>query len=310
MSARPRTPLPPLRLAALVSALVALLAALLTTQTGTAGAATGTVLRNDTGLYPRAVRLAYNGSANGRVLSSVVTFSGNNGLGAVYESTDSGASFRQVGTVGDPEAAGGQGLCCSTLFELPRAIGNLPARHPALGGLGRPGRDEPADGPARLQEQRRGPHLELSVHHRDRGQHRWPVGARVLRRRLRAVGRPLLGRDRLRPQPEADGRPHLERHDVDRTPRHRRQPPGLRPARHGGRPQARQRHLLHVVRDLRGPRPVPVRRALPDLARRLGLVERALPRLPARDGRRQVLQARPDRRLVPRGRQSAGPASS
>ncbi|MEU6025678.1 exo-alpha-sialidase [Streptomyces tauricus] len=127
MSARPRTPLPPLRLAALVSALVALLAALLTTQTGTAGAATGTVLRNDTGLYPRAVRLAYNGSANGRVLSSVVTFSGNNGLGAVYESTDSGASFRQVGTVGDPEAAGGQGLCCSTLFELPRAIGNLPA---------------------------------------------------------------------------------------------------------------------------------------------------------------------------------------
>ncbi|MFH8462903.1 exo-alpha-sialidase [Streptomyces sp. NPDC017991] len=127
MSARPRTPIPPLRLAALVSALVALLAALLTAQTGTAGAATGTVLRNDTGLYPRAIRLAHNGSANGRVLSSVVTFSGNNGLGTIYESTDSGASFRQVGAVGDPEAAGGQGLCCSTLFELPRAIGGLPA---------------------------------------------------------------------------------------------------------------------------------------------------------------------------------------
>ncbi|WP_314409497.1 exo-alpha-sialidase [Streptomyces sp. DSM 40484] len=127
MSARPRTPVPPLRLAALLSVLVALLAALLTAQTGTAGAATGTVLRNDTGLYPRAIRLAHSGSANGRVLSSVVTFSGDNGLGAVYESTDSGGSFRQVGAVGDPEAAGGQGLCCSTLFELPRAIGGLPA---------------------------------------------------------------------------------------------------------------------------------------------------------------------------------------
>ncbi|MFJ8934863.1 hypothetical protein ACIRL0_03990 [Streptomyces sp. NPDC102365] len=127
MSAGPRIPVPPLRLAALLSALVALLAALLTAQTGTAGAATGSVLRNDTGLYPRAIRLAHSGSANGRVLSSVVTFSGNNGLGAVYESTDSGGSFRQVGAVGDPEAAGGQGLCCSTLFELPRAIGGLPA---------------------------------------------------------------------------------------------------------------------------------------------------------------------------------------
>lgn len=127
MSARPRTPLHPLHLAALVSALIALLATLLTAQSGTADAATGTALRNDTGLYPRAVRLAHNAGANGRVLSSVVTFSGNNGLGAIYESTDSGASFRQVGTVSDPEAAGGQGLCCSTLFELPQRVGNLPA---------------------------------------------------------------------------------------------------------------------------------------------------------------------------------------
>ncbi|MEU9187309.1 exo-alpha-sialidase [Streptomyces sp. NPDC048484] len=127
MSARSRTPLHPLHLAALVSALLALLAALLTAQTGTADAATGTVLRNDTGLYPRAVRLAHNAGANGRILSSVVTFSGNNGLGTIYESTDAGASFRQVGAVSDPEAAGGQGLCCSTLFELPQKVGNLPA---------------------------------------------------------------------------------------------------------------------------------------------------------------------------------------
>lgn len=127
MPARPPTFLRPLRLAGLVSAVVALLAAFITVQTGSAGAATGNVLRDDTGLYPRAIRLAHNGSANGRILSSVVTFSGNNGLGAIYESTDSGASFHQVGTVGDPEAANGQGLCCSTLFELPQQVGSLPA---------------------------------------------------------------------------------------------------------------------------------------------------------------------------------------
>ncbi|MFJ5775201.1 RICIN domain-containing protein [Streptomyces sp. NPDC093094] len=89
--------------------------------------ATGTPLRAGPGMYPRAVRLAHNGSANGRVLASVVTFDGNNGIGAVHESTDSGATFREVGRVVDPESAAGQGLCCATLFELPRQIGALPA---------------------------------------------------------------------------------------------------------------------------------------------------------------------------------------
>jgi hypothetical protein len=56
-----------------------------------------------------------------------VTFDGNNGLGAIHESTDNGASFRQVGAVADPESAAGQGLCCATLFELPRQVGSLPA---------------------------------------------------------------------------------------------------------------------------------------------------------------------------------------
>jgi hypothetical protein len=61
------------------------------------------------------------------VLASVVTFDGNNGIGAVHESTDGGATFRQVGRVTDPESAAGQGLCCATLFELPRQVGALPA---------------------------------------------------------------------------------------------------------------------------------------------------------------------------------------
>ncbi|XVV33229.1 sialidase family protein [Streptomyces sp. CA-100214] len=90
-------------------------------------AATGTPLRDGTGLYPRAVRLGHNGAANGRVLASVVTFDGNNGVGAIHESTDQGASFREVGRVVDPDSAAGQGLCCATLFELPRQVGGLRA---------------------------------------------------------------------------------------------------------------------------------------------------------------------------------------
>ncbi|HET6634414.1 MAG TPA: exo-alpha-sialidase [Streptomyces sp.] len=120
---RTRTP----HLAALGALLLALVAALALVPTAPAAAASGTLLRDGTGLYPRAVRLQHSGDANGRILASVVTFSGSDGLGAIYESTDDGASFRQVGTVADPEAAHGQGLCCATLYELPRQIGSLPA---------------------------------------------------------------------------------------------------------------------------------------------------------------------------------------
>lgn len=118
----------PTRHAALTALLLVLVAGLLSLYAPLpASAATGTLLRDGTGLYPRAVRLAHSGADNGRILASVVTFDGNNGLGAVYESTDDGGSFHQVGTVSDPEAAGGRGLCCSTLFELPQQIGGLPA---------------------------------------------------------------------------------------------------------------------------------------------------------------------------------------
>ncbi|MER6346011.1 RICIN domain-containing protein [Streptomyces sp. NPDC001595] len=97
------------------------------TPSPAAVAATGTPLRDGTGLYPRAIRLAHSGAANGRVLASVVTFDGDNGVGAIHESTNDGASFREVGRVVDPESAAGQGLCCATLFELPRQVGALPA---------------------------------------------------------------------------------------------------------------------------------------------------------------------------------------
>lgn len=93
-----------------------------------AEAATGQLLRNDTGLYPRAVRLQHSGAANGHVLASVVTFVSNaDGIGAIYESTNDGGSFAQVGTVEDPAASDGKGLCCATLFELPQQVGAMPA---------------------------------------------------------------------------------------------------------------------------------------------------------------------------------------
>ncbi|MFJ6699387.1 sialidase family protein [Streptomyces sp. NPDC091272] len=112
----------------LIPFLLALTAALSLTQLPPAAqAASGRLLQNSTGLYPRAVKLAHSGSANGRILASVVAFEGNNGIGALHESTDDGASFRQVGTVRDPASADGRGLCCATLYELPRSIGNLPA---------------------------------------------------------------------------------------------------------------------------------------------------------------------------------------
>ncbi|MFI8165721.1 exo-alpha-sialidase [Streptomyces sp. NPDC085931] len=98
-----------------------------TTPSAPTPTATGTPLRDGTGLYPRAVRLAHNGTANGRILAGVVTFDGDNGIGAIHESTDSGATFREVGRIADPESATGQGLCCATLFELPRPVGGLRA---------------------------------------------------------------------------------------------------------------------------------------------------------------------------------------
>jgi hypothetical protein len=85
------------------------------------------LLRDGTGLYPRAVRLAHNGSANGRIIAGVTTFSAGNGIGVIYQSTDGGQSFQQIGSINDPQAAAGNGQCCATLYELPSAVGANPA---------------------------------------------------------------------------------------------------------------------------------------------------------------------------------------
>lgn len=87
--------------------------------------ATGTALRSGTGLYPRALRLAHSGAANGQVIATVVDFDASGGVGRIYRSTDNGATFAEIGGVHDPATV--NGLCCTTLFELPRQIGAMPA---------------------------------------------------------------------------------------------------------------------------------------------------------------------------------------
>ncbi len=94
-----------------------------------APAASGTLLQPaGASLYPRAIRLQHSGAANGRIIASVVSFrAGPSGVGVIHESTNGGASFAEVGAVADPEAANNKGLCCNTLFELPRQVGSMPA---------------------------------------------------------------------------------------------------------------------------------------------------------------------------------------
>lgn len=91
----------------------------------TAFAPNGTLLADRTALYPRVIRLAHNGDANGRLLLSYVTFPGGAyGQGQIVQSADDGRTWSPtpVGAVRDTSA---HGLCCSTLYEVPRATGGL-----------------------------------------------------------------------------------------------------------------------------------------------------------------------------------------
>nr|WP_052478752.1 sialidase family protein [Kibdelosporangium sp. MJ126-NF4]CEL20505.1 bifunctional protein (secreted sugar binding protein/sugar hydrolase) [Kibdelosporangium sp. MJ126-NF4]CTQ97729.1 bifunctional protein (secreted sugar binding protein/sugar hydrolase) [Kibdelosporangium sp. MJ126-NF4] len=71
--------------------------------------------------YPRVIRLD-----NGRVLASVTTNDGPQGVGVIMASDDDGRTFQQIATIRDPAAVDGRGVCCSTLFELPSPLGALP----------------------------------------------------------------------------------------------------------------------------------------------------------------------------------------
>ncbi|WP_344507299.1 ricin-type beta-trefoil lectin domain protein [Dactylosporangium maewongense] len=112
-----------MRFAALVLATAAAMLAPVLADAPLADAATGRPVDGGAAMYPRAVRLAASGAANGRVLLTVTQFPAGGPAGAIYENT--GGGFQRVGTVADPDAR--QGLCCTTLFELPRQVGALGA---------------------------------------------------------------------------------------------------------------------------------------------------------------------------------------
>ncbi|MFD4636322.1 AbfB domain-containing protein [Lentzea sp. NPDC058436] len=105
------------------SALFLVLVIIASTFSTPAWAAGGRPVSQDAAMYPRAIRLAHSGAANGRVLLTTTGFPSGGPVGAISESTDGGVSYRRVGTVADQEARAG--LCCTTLFELPRQIGSL-----------------------------------------------------------------------------------------------------------------------------------------------------------------------------------------
>ena len=75
----------------------------------------------DDGFYPRAVELA-----DGTIIASVVAPQPSGRLGGtIHESVDGGQTFTVVGRVDGDFSLGG--LCCATLYELPAALGALPA---------------------------------------------------------------------------------------------------------------------------------------------------------------------------------------
>lgn len=113
------------RVLPLVSVLLIVLGLLTVVAPANAVPGGGTRLWTGYSYYPRLIRLANNGSANGMVVAAVVTNQNGNWVGAIFHSTDNGRTYAQVGAVNDP--VGATGMCCQTLYELPTAVGGMPA---------------------------------------------------------------------------------------------------------------------------------------------------------------------------------------
>ncbi|RSM59935.1 exo-alpha-sialidase [Kibdelosporangium aridum] len=77
--------------------------------------------------YPRVIRLEHSGPANGTILTSITTNFDTQGAGVISASTDGGETFRQIAAIEDPASAHSAGICCSSLYELPSAVGAMPA---------------------------------------------------------------------------------------------------------------------------------------------------------------------------------------
>ncbi|KAA2253558.1 exo-alpha-sialidase [Solihabitans fulvus] len=100
-----------------------LLASVLGGPVAVAGRSAAKVLGPNEAHYPRVIRLAHSGAANGRIVAAVVRDLNGVGGGEIFESADGGASFAQLGRIADP--LGDNGVCCADLFELPSQVGSL-----------------------------------------------------------------------------------------------------------------------------------------------------------------------------------------
>ncbi|MGW0425154.1 RICIN domain-containing protein [Streptomyces sp. NPDC003015] len=77
-------------------------------------------------LYPRAVRMQHNGSANGTILATFEQYTTGTPVLPIYRSTDNGNSWSKISEVADTQ--NGWGMRWEPeLFELPAAVGSFPA---------------------------------------------------------------------------------------------------------------------------------------------------------------------------------------
>jgi hypothetical protein len=83
------------------------------------------VLYPGSSYYPRLIRLRHSGTANGTIIASANTLQQ---TGVIMASTDGGRTFQQRATIVDPVTTDptARRLCCSSLMELPLAVGSLP----------------------------------------------------------------------------------------------------------------------------------------------------------------------------------------
>ncbi|MET7897286.1 RICIN domain-containing protein [Streptomyces mirabilis] len=77
-------------------------------------------------LYPRALRLQHNGSANGTLLATFEQYTNGTPVFPIYRSTDNGNSWSKISDVADTQNGWGM-RWQPELFELPTAIGDFPA---------------------------------------------------------------------------------------------------------------------------------------------------------------------------------------
>lgn len=75
--------------------------------------------------YPRIIRLAHSGADNGDLIALFDVFIGNTDQLLIYRSTDDGRTWSRISTFTD--AAYDGRMCCATIYELPRQLGDQAA---------------------------------------------------------------------------------------------------------------------------------------------------------------------------------------